>query len=107
MEDTSKTNNCNRVGKHLFRVNINAVDMKERASDLGSAGQVEVGLVKKKGKILQEKETAVQRPRIVLLVGVWGEGKGRSLKTSLAFLESGCLRQERSAEAGETRRVKP
>lgn len=91
----------------MFGVNIDAVDTNERASDLGSAGQVEVGLVKKKGKILQEKETAVQRPRIVPLVEVWGKGKGRSLKTSLAFLQSGCLRQERRVEAGETRRVKP
>lgn len=64
----SKTNNCNRVGKHLFRINTDAVDMKERASDLGPAGWVEVGLVKKKSKILQGKETAVQRPRIVPLV---------------------------------------
>lgn len=57
LEDTSKTNHCNRVGKHLFRANIDAVDMKERASGLGPAGWVEVDLVKKKGKILQ-KETA-------------------------------------------------
>lgn len=71
LEDTSKTNNCNRVGKHLFRVNIDAVDMKKRASGLGPAEWVEVSLVKKKGKILQEKEIAVQRPRIVPLVGVW------------------------------------
>lgn len=38
MEDTSKISNCNTVDEYLFRVNINAVKMEKRASDMGSAG---------------------------------------------------------------------
>lgn len=61
--------------KHLLRENIDAVEKKERASGLGSAGLVKVDPVKEKGRILQKKEIACAKTQNCARGG--GEVKGK------------------------------
>lgn len=89
MGEMSKTSNWNRVNKHLFGVSMDAVELyrkgifssfgfqREKSPELGFAGWVEVALVKKISKILQEKEIAYAKTQKCILGG--GEGQGRSL----------------------------